>query len=113
MDFWDNFFEYMPMALFSLFWLVIIVSIIIRLVNSFFKKPITVKAKVIDKYTSDNTVYDFVNRRGTVKRNYYTVCFDVQGKIKKFNVSPLAYDYLKKGMSGMLTYKDNRYIDFE
>ena len=86
MDFWDNFFQYMPMALFSLFWLVIIVCIIIRLFNEFFQKPTTAKAKVIDKYTSDNTVYDLVNRRGMVKRNYYTVCFDVQGRIKKFNV---------------------------
>ena len=96
-----------------IFWAVVFCGMVYRVIAPKFRKVIKAQAKVFDKYQSDNMVYDFVNRRGTVKCDYYTVCFDINGRIKKFNVSPLSYDYLQKGMSGTLFYKGNDYIDFE
>ena len=97
----------------SAFWLVIAIALIIRICNSCFKKPVKAQAKVIDKYMSERTVYDMVNRRGMKTEQLYIACFDVNGYTKKFFVSPLAYDYLQKGMSGTLVYKGTTYIDFE
>lgn len=101
------------LILVGLFWLVILGGFLYKAISPKYRKIYKVKAKVIDKCQSDRMVYDFVNRRGTVKQNYYTVCFDVDGVTKRFNVSPLAYDYLKKDMKGTLIYKGNNFIDFE
>lgn len=98
--------------LFALFWVLIAVLIIARLFGGWFKKSVKVQAKVIDKYMSERTDYDMVNRRGMITKQFYTVCFDVNGYTKKFFVSPLAFDYLQKGMSGTLVYKGTTYIDF-
>lgn len=108
----SGFYEYLPMAV-MLFMALILLVIIIRMVVSFFKKPIKVNARVIDKYQSQGTRYDFENRKGFRDVFYNTVCFDINGRIKKFNVSPLAYDFLQKGMQGELKYVDNKYIDFD
>lgn len=105
--------QYGVLVLCLIFWTVILGGMVYRVIIPKYRKTVKVKAKVIDKYQSDNMVYDFVNRRGTVKRDYYTVCFDIDGGIKKFNVSPLAYNYLEKGMKGTLSYKGNTYIDFD
>lgn len=101
-----------PLIFFAIIWLIVLGGILLRIIRSFTGKTIKTKAKVFDKYISENTVYDHINRRGTTKKTYYTVCFDIDGKIKKFNVSSMAYDYFKKGMDGILIYKDNNYIDF-
>ena len=91
----------------------IVVLLIVRLFGDWFKKAVKVQAKVIDNYMSERTVYDMVYRRGMRTDQIYTVCFDINGYVRKFNVSPLAYDYLQKEMRGTLTYKDRTYIDFD
>lgn len=108
----EVFFNYLPMIC-ILFMALILIAIAIRFIVISYKKPIKENAKVIDKYQSHGTRYDFETRKGFKTVFYNTVCFDVNGKVKKFNVSPLAYDYLQKGMQGELKYIDNKYIDFD
>lgn len=104
---------YSALVLFGGVLLVCMVGLIYRLFTEELAKPKKEKAVVFDKYTSENTVYDVKWRKGVVDKTYYTVCFDVNGRIKKFFVTPLAYDYMHKGLKGTLIYKGNKFIDFD
>lgn len=73
----------------------------------FFGKTITCRATLLDKY---ETRYQWAGPTGGSIRTQYVLTFDLEGKIRKFEVSAWLYDSVQKGASCRVTYRDSRLI---
>lgn len=89
---------------FLLCWFLIIRRIISGKVSS----VKTVKAEVVDKYTSKPVS----NYPGTQNRRYMVV-FKAEKKKLSFNVSEFTYGDYRVGERGTLKYKGNKIISFD
>ncbi len=100
-----------PNLLFSLFFLLLFIGIIMRVYKNYFKKAVIVKAKVIDKY---ETSYEKSSRSEPARIiTDYVVVFDINGQTVKFRTTVWIYNSVRKGDNGILKYKGNRIIEFQ
>lgn len=72
-------------------------------------KALEEKVKAILIKKSTDTFVDSNN----VIMNSYIFTFEFDGKIKKFEVSYHIFNKFNKNDEGMLTYKRNKFVDFE
>ena len=90
----------------SLFWIVLIILLIVRVIKNKLAPFKTVKAEVLSK-----SVNEVFTRYGYKQR--YSVVFLANGKRLSFFVSEFSYNGYKEKEVGYLTYKGNKIIDFQ
>lgn len=95
------------MYLFYIFGAIIFGFVIVNFILDAKAPEEKVKAILIKKFT--NTFVDPNN----VIMNSYIFTFEFDGKIKKFEVSYHIFNEFNEKDEGMLTFKRNKFIDFE
>lgn len=93
----------------SVFYILVILVFTFVIVNFILdsKAPKTdVKAKLIDKLVESS-----VDANNIMQENYILV-FNINNQKKMFSVSYANYKKYKVGVTGTLTYKRNRFVDF-
>lgn len=88
---------------------VVICASVIKLVKNVVLPAKSVKAVVVDKHSYSTAAPHSPSGTDTS----YIVVFLVNGKRKRFFVSPFTYDGYRVGEKGILKYKGSRLISFE
>lgn len=104
-----NLYSSMVIVLVAGFWVLVIVSMIVRVVKRNRGPVKTVKAVVMDKHRSET--FSVYSGKGT--REKYVVVFSAQGKKLSFYVSEFSYNGYQIGGTGTLKYAGDRVIDFK
>ena len=89
-------------------WLLLGVTVLIRVIKNKCAPVKTEKAIVVDK----QTVEQFSKYSGNGKHTKYVIVFSVDGKKRSFYVSQFSYNGYRVNEKGTLTYKGDRLIDF-
>ncbi|GEM_PF-2076936 len=94
-----------------IFFILVYVSVLVRLGLNYFGKKVGRQATVIDKYM---TQYKPVGSRLTPQTKVqYILTFTCGQRTLKFKVSPWVYDTVEKNDKGILTYRGTHFISFE
>ena len=103
-----NLYSSMVIVLVAGLWVLVIVSMIVRVVKRNRGPVKTVKAVVSDKHKLE--VFSAYSGAGT--REKYVVVFSAQGKKLSFYVSEFSYNGYQIGEKGTLKYAGDRLIEF-
>lgn len=93
-----------------LLFLLFIIGISIKIIKNYLEKAITIKAKIIDKIATTYNAVSKIPFPGTITDNI--IVFYANGKTLRFKTSIWLYDSVKKGETGILKYKGNKFISF-
>ncbi|MHC1693918.1 MAG: DUF2500 family protein [Eubacteriales bacterium] len=103
---WDIIVQY---SVITIIGITLISCLIYKYIRDYTGKDISEYAELIDKSVTE---YDIQGKYNSYQKNVYVLVFNAGGKILKFMVGQFAYDSVKKGSRGMLTYHGERMINF-